>query len=47
MGFMEVLEPSDVDCKTVYMWHHFADNGLSSQSYGFSSSRVRMWELDH
>ena len=27
--------------------HFFADKGLSSQSYGFSSSRVRMWELDH
>ena len=27
--------------------HYFADKGLSSQSYGFSSSRVRMWELDH
>ena len=27
--------------------HHFADIGLSSQSYGFSSSHVRMWELNH
>ena len=27
--------------------HYFADKGLSSQSYGFSSSRVWMWELDH
>ena len=27
--------------------HHFADKGLSSQSYGFSISYVRMWELDH
>ena len=26
--------------------HYFADNGLSSQSYGFSSSHVWMWELD-
>ena len=26
--------------------HYFADKGLSSQSYGFSSSHVRMWELD-
>ena len=26
--------------------HHFADKGPSSQSYGFSGSRVRMWELD-
>ena len=27
--------------------HHFVKKGLSSQSYGFSSSQVRMWELDH
>ena len=27
--------------------HHLADKGPSSQSYGFSSSRVWMWELDH
>ena len=27
--------------------HHFANKGPSSQSYGFSSSRVQMWELDH
>ena len=27
--------------------HYFADKGLSSQSYGFSSSHVRMWELDN
>ena len=27
--------------------HHFADKGLSSQSYSFSSSHVWMWELDH
>ena len=26
--------------------HHFADKGPYSQSYGFSSSRVWMWELD-
>ena len=26
--------------------HHFADIGLSSQCYGFSSSHVWMWELD-
>ena len=25
--------------------HHFANEDLSSQSYGFSSSDVRMWEL--
>ena len=27
--------------------HHFADKGPSSQNYGFSSSPVWTWELDH
>ena len=27
--------------------HYFADKGLYCQHYGFSSSHVRMWELDH
>ena len=27
--------------------HYFANKGLSSQSYGFSSSHVQRWELDH
>ena len=27
--------------------HYFASKGLLSQSYGFSSSHVWMWELDH
>ena len=27
--------------------HFFADKGPSSQSYGFSSSHIWMWELDH
>ena len=27
--------------------HHFADEDLSSQSYGFSSSHVQIWEVDH
>ena len=27
--------------------HHFANNAPYSQSYGFSSSHVWMWELDH
>ena len=27
--------------------HHFAEKGPYSQSYGFSASHVRMWELDH
>jgi len=27
--------------------HYFTNKGLYSQSYGFSSSRVWMWEFDH
>ena len=27
--------------------NYFAGKGLSSQSYGFSSSHVRIWELDN
>ena len=27
--------------------HYFADKGPDNQSYGFSSSHVWMWELDH
>ena len=27
--------------------HYFANKGVSSQGYGFSSSHVRMWELDY
>ena len=27
--------------------HYFANKGPSSQSYGFSSSHARMWELDY
>ena len=27
--------------------HCFANKGLSSQSYGFASSHVWMWELDY
>ena len=27
--------------------HSFANKGPSSQSYGFSSSHIWMWELDH
>ena len=27
--------------------HYFANNGPYSQSHGFSSRHVRMWELDH
>ena len=27
--------------------HHFAYKVLSTQSYGFFTSHVKMWELDH
>ena len=27
--------------------HHFADKGPYNQTYGFPSSHVQMWELDH
>ena len=27
--------------------HYFANKGLSSQSFGFSSSHIWMWELDY
>ena len=27
--------------------YYFANKGPSSQSYGFSSGHVRMWELDY
>ena len=27
--------------------HHFANKSLHSQSYGFPSSCIQMWELDH
>ena len=29
------------------LWSNFAHKSLYSQSYGFSSSHVRMWALDH
>ena len=28
-------------------WHYFANKGPSSQSYGFPSSHVWLWELDY
>ena len=30
-----------------YTVYYFADKGPFSQSYGFSSSHIWMWELDH
>ena len=40
-------ESCDEPRQRIKMRHHFADKGPSSQSYGFSSSHVWMWELDH
>ena len=34
-----------MQCVKKQRWH-FADKGLYSQSHGFSSNHVRMWELD-
>ena len=38
---------NDQPRQSIKKWRHYlADKGLSSQSYGFSSSHVWMWELD-
>ena len=34
------------DWTTELNWHNFAEKGPSSQSYGFASSQVWMWEFD-
>ena len=39
----EILKSRDIKKQR----HHFADKGLCSQSYGFSSRHVWMWELVH
>ena len=33
--------------ESIKQTRYFASKGLSSQSYGFSSSHVWMWELDY
>ena len=33
--------------ETILVRHRFANKGLYSKSYGFSSNHVRMWELNH
>ena len=38
---------SNLDSVLKKQRHHFADKGLYSQSYDFSSSDVQTWELDH
>ena len=38
---------TDIDTVFKKQRHYFAIKGPYSQSYGFSGSHVRMWELDH
>ena len=38
---------SSIRMENVYLITNSANKGLSSQSYGFSSSHVWMWELDY
>ena len=50
--FPLIIKGSELQCvtnldSTLKSRHYFANKGLSSQSYGFSSSHVWMWELDH
>ena len=45
-GHINLVSTSMVTCLKK-QWHHFADKGAHSQSYGFSSSHVWMWELNH
>ena len=53
---IEAMKLKDAPCKKSYdkprqhikkQRHYFANKDQSSQSYGFSSSYVWMWELDH
>ena len=39
--------PSVLDSVFKKQRHHFANKGLYNKSYGFSSSHVQMWEVDH
>ena len=46
--FCQVMEPLQVSVSpSVTQVNHFANKSPYSQSYGFPSSHVRMWELDH
>ena len=52
MKFKKKLAPQkksyDTPGQHIKKWrHYFTNKGSSSQSYGFSSSYVWMWELDH
>ena len=42
--------PKEIHCRfkdTYRLRHHFADKSPYSQSYGFSSIHVQVWELGH
>ena len=42
------MEAHDKPKQSIKKWrHHFADKGLYSQGYGFSSSHVWMWYLEY
>ena len=42
-----ILQERILDSVLKKQRHYFMDKGPSSQSYGFSSSHVWMWELDY
>ena len=42
-----VLKSRDITLPTKVHLHYFADKGLSTQNYGFSSSHVWVWKLDY
>ena len=51
---MKLKDPCSLEEKLWQTWtcikkhrHHFANKSPYSQNYGFSSSHVRMWELDY
>ena len=45
--FLGRIAMTNLDSVLKKQRHHFADKGSYSQSFGFSSSHVWMWELDH
>ena len=47
MKFLRRKAMTNLDSVLKKQRHHFADKGPYSQSYGFSSSHVQMWDLDH
>ena len=42
-----LLLPFNDNLVNITFCHHFANKCPNSQSYGFPSSHVRMWKLDH